>query len=76
MHALLDEPAVREETPVAIITTLYDLIEAMQDEVEPDDDGLIVASIIHLLQSGRITFLGAVADSEELQPALAGVSYS
>ena len=38
--------------------TLYDLITAIQDVVGPEDDRLVVATMRHLLQSGRLTWLG------------------
>jgi hypothetical protein len=39
-------------------TTLYDLITGIQDIVGPEDDGLVVATVRHLLGSGRLTGLG------------------
>ena len=47
-----------EATPSCLTTTLYDLIAAMQDGLSPDDDTLVVATVVHLLRSGRITWLG------------------
>jgi hypothetical protein len=38
----------------AIRTTLYDLIDAMTDEAEPNDEGLIVAAVLDLTESGKI----------------------
>jgi hypothetical protein len=35
--------------------TLADLITAIQDVVGPEDDGLVVATVRHLLGSGRLT---------------------
>jgi hypothetical protein len=40
-------------------TTLYDLIEALQEVVAPDEDGLVVRTIARLFDAGRITFLTA-----------------
>ena len=37
----------------AVRTTLYDLIEAMTDEAEPTDEGLIVAAVFDLTESGK-----------------------
>ena len=45
-------------TPSCLTTTLYDVIAAIQDELSPDDDTLVVATVMHLLQSGRLTWLG------------------
>ena len=41
-----------------ITTTLYDLIDALQATVEPDDDGHVVETVTHWLRSGRIVPLG------------------
>ena len=38
----------------AVRTTLYDLIEAMTDGVDPTDEGLIVAAVLDLTESGKI----------------------
>jgi hypothetical protein len=46
-----------------INTTLYDLIEALQAAVPPETDDVVVATVVRLLQSGRITFLPAPAPS-------------
>lgn len=40
-----------------IRTTLYDLIEAINDEIGPDEEQLVVATVVHLLQTGRVRFL-------------------
>jgi hypothetical protein len=36
-----------------------DLITALQDVVGAEDDGLVVATVRHLLEAGRLTVLGA-----------------
>jgi hypothetical protein len=38
--------------------TLYDLITAIQDVVGPEDDGLVMATVRHLLRAGRLTGAG------------------
>lgn len=38
-------------------TTLYELIEALQNEVGPEHDDLIVAIVVDLFRSQRIRFL-------------------
>jgi hypothetical protein len=51
--------AVHEEaTPSRLTTTLYDLITAIQDVVGADDDALVVATLVHLLRCGRLTWRG------------------
>jgi hypothetical protein len=39
--------------------TLADLITAVQDVVGPEGDGLVVATVRHLLRSGRVTGRGS-----------------
>ena len=43
--------------PATIMTTLYDLIAALQDVVQPGEDALVVATMVHLLRTGRMTWL-------------------
>lgn len=52
----------------AITTSLYDLVAAISDEVGPNEDYLVTATVMHLLQSGRVKFLG---DHEALKAACA-----
>jgi hypothetical protein len=40
--------------PARYPLTLADLITAVQDVVGPEDDGLVVATVRHLLRSGRL----------------------
>ena len=44
--------------PLHITTTLYELMTVLQDVVGPDDDTMVVATVVHLLRSGRLTSLG------------------
>jgi hypothetical protein len=46
------------ETPSTITTTLYDLMAAMQAVVGLDADEWVVTTMVDLLRSGRITFVG------------------
>jgi hypothetical protein len=39
-------------------TTLYELMAALQAVAALDDDGLVVATVAHLLRSRRLTWLG------------------
>jgi hypothetical protein len=49
---------IAEEIGLSFITTtLYDLIAAMQQIVGSNDDTVVVATIDHMLRSGRIAFL-------------------
>ena len=51
-----------------ITTTLYDLIAALQDVVQPDEDAdaLVVATMVHLLGTGRITLLSGIEALESV----------
>ena len=58
----------RVETPSRCTTTLYDLMAALQDLVGPDDDALVVATVVHLLRSGRLTVLGTASKQGRRTP--------
>jgi hypothetical protein len=49
-----------EDTSASMVTTLYDLIAAIQDVVVADD-ALVVATVQHILGSGRVIWHGTVA---------------
>ncbi len=51
-------PARTAPSPSAIHTTLYDLIAALSAEVRPDEDGVLTAVVVHLLQTYRVTWTG------------------
>jgi len=46
-------------TTKRITTTLYDLVEAISAEVTPDDDRLVAATVMHLINSSRARFVGS-----------------
>ncbi len=54
--------------PATVTTTLYDLVAAVCDEVGEDEDALVTATVMHLLHSGRVKFLG---NRQELKTACA-----
>ena len=45
--------------PLQLPLTLADLITAVQDVVDPEDDGLVVATVRHLLRAGQLTGRGS-----------------
>ena len=52
---------IEPEEPVTktlITTTLYDLIAALNVDVDQDEDELITAAVVHLIKAGRLTFRG------------------
>jgi hypothetical protein len=45
------------------LTTLYDVIAALQTVMKPAEGDLAVALVVHWLRSGRITFLGNTTEA-------------
>lgn len=45
----------------ALQTTLYDLMQAMQDAAGPDAEDLVVDAVVQLLRRGRIRFISQPA---------------
>jgi len=43
-----------------IQTTLYDLVATLQAELSPDEDNLVIATVVHLLQTHQVTCTGAL----------------
>ena len=54
-------PARKSPHPMTIQTTLYDLIAALSAEVPLDDDDLLTATVVHFLNTHRVTYTGALA---------------
>lgn len=54
-----DTVVVANKTPRITVTTLYDVMSALQDTVEPNEDDLVVASMAHMLCTGRIRWVNA-----------------
>jgi hypothetical protein len=57
--------ATRDAGPTVIQTTLYDLIDAIGEEVELDESALIPDIVMHVLRAHRVTYTGRL-------PAIAG----
>ena len=61
MHTVMESSTVADvpagstggKMPARITTTLYELIEAIQEVVDPQDDALVVATMVHLLTSWK-----------------------
>ena len=53
VHTTLEQPHSEVST---IHTTLYDLIEALSQEVGPGEDHLVTAALVHLINSGEVKF--------------------
>jgi hypothetical protein len=43
-----------------IQTTLYDLIATLNAELSPDEDNVVIATVVHLLNAHRVTCTGAL----------------
>ena len=43
-----------------IQTTLYDLIATLNVELSPDEDNVVIATVVHLLNTRRVTCTGAL----------------
>ena len=57
---IVSPKAPLHEPSITITTTLYDLLEAIHDEVPPGSQGERLATevVAHLLDSGRVHFIG------------------
>ena len=62
----LETSGGEDAIPATITTTLYDLIAAIQDVVQPDEDALVVATMVHLLCTRRITLLSDIEALESV----------
>jgi hypothetical protein len=51
-------PATSAET-TSITTTLYDLVAALNTEVAAEDDALVTAAVVHLINANRVRFIGS-----------------
>ena len=45
---------------VKIQTSLYDLIATLNAELSPDEDNIVIAAVVHLLNTHRVTCTGAL----------------
>ena len=48
-----------------IKSNLYELIEAVGEEVEPGEDQLVAEVVLHLLDTGQVSFLDAASNANE-----------
>ena len=47
-----------------ISTTLYDLMDALYDQIAPGEEALVMAAVMELMQAGRLVCGGAVTPEE------------
>ena len=60
MHAVASGSMVPERegaTRTVVYTTLYDLIAAVGDAIEPGEEDVVAPIVAHLLRAGRAQFL-------------------
>jgi hypothetical protein len=57
METILKPPLNTTQRSTTVTTNLYELIEAVQNQVGPENDKLVVATVMYLLRTGRATFL-------------------
>jgi hypothetical protein len=57
MQTMLKPPQNATQKSTTITTNLYELIEAVQQQIGSDNDELVVATVMHLLRTGNATFL-------------------
>jgi hypothetical protein len=57
MSDMQTHPDGESGLPAAVTTSLYDLMTAMQATVPPEEDHLVVATVVHLWRSGRLAFV-------------------
>jgi hypothetical protein len=57
MQTLSKLPLNTTPQSTTITTNLFELIEAVQNQVEPENDALVVATVMYILRARRATFL-------------------
>ena len=55
-----------QSEPAPVVTTLSELIEAINEELEPEEDYLVSKTVLHLINAGRIRFLNPKGELEIL----------
>jgi hypothetical protein len=75
MDTMFETKKGAKSEPTLVTTTLYDLIEAMQDDASPEADDFVVTAVMELLRTGRVVFLRRQY-LQPFRPTLEGVSYS
>jgi len=50
--------ARQSPSPTKIHATLYNLIAALSAEIEPDEEDVLTATVVHLLNTHRVTCTG------------------
>lgn len=69
MHSIAQESVMVQILAAApvytpTITTLYALFETLQDQVAPEDDDVVTATVVRLCKAGYAKFLNGLEDCE------------
>jgi hypothetical protein len=62
--ATIETSAVDPLVHTPTCTTLYNLIEAVQEQVVPEDDAVVIAAVAHLCKAGYVKYLRVSKDCE------------
>jgi uncharacterized protein (UPF0218 family) len=62
-----DSSMMEDRAAPVIETTLYDLMNAMQAEVESGEEDLVVVAIVQMFRSGRIKFHRGPIDYDQIK---------
>ena len=57
MHSTAMNINHEESENSAVMTTLRDLVEVIEDQVAPEEDPLVAEIVLGLLETGRIRFM-------------------
>jgi len=52
-----------------IATTLYELIEAVSEEVQPGEDRLVTETVLHLFDTGQVKFSEKMFNCRDYLPS-------
>jgi hypothetical protein len=65
-----DRTAFEGQAPsrMCIVTTLYDLITALYESIEPGEENLVTAAVVHLVNAGHIKCLDRPPRGAESTP--------
>jgi hypothetical protein len=59
MQALATNLATAPVPTTQVTTTLFDLVDAISSEVGPEEDDLVAAAVMHLINANRARFVGS-----------------
>ena len=68
-----DRTACEGQAPsrMRLVTTLYDLIAALHESIEPGEDDLVTTAVVHLVNAGHVKFLERPLRGVESKPHVA-----